>query len=332
MQFARILFNFDLPWNPMDLEQRIGRIHRYGQKDTAQVYNLVLSDTIEGKIFLLLDEKLLEIAKAVGKVDEKGVVAEDLKSSILGQLSEKINYNALYSDALRDPELKRTRLELEAALKNAEEAKDVVNDLFQELDRFNLDEYAPLSNVKIELDRLEDFVQNSAVLNNFEYKKINDLCFDVIVSGKIISLTKNRELALEKEHLELVGLDHPFIEDLLNKYKNIPSGEIGIEVDGDGTTGVLTRWLIEGHGEQGDSVRTILSIGVDSNGNRLPGLEHSKENLFNRNDKQGPVIFKSEAFFLQFVEPLLQREVAHRGLAKGNMGYSAKLLSWIIVS
>ena len=63
LQFARILFNFDLPWNPMDVEQRIGRIHRYGQNHTAQVYNLVLSDTIEGRIFLLLDEKLTEIAR-----------------------------------------------------------------------------------------------------------------------------------------------------------------------------------------------------------------------------------------------------------------------------
>ena len=78
MQHARVLFNFDLPWNPMDMEQRIGRIHRYGQKHTAQVYNLVLSDTIEGKIFLLLDEKLTQIAKTLGKVDEHGEVAEVL--------------------------------------------------------------------------------------------------------------------------------------------------------------------------------------------------------------------------------------------------------------
>lgn len=39
LQLARVLFNHDLPWNPMDLEQRIGRIHRYGQAYTAQVYN-----------------------------------------------------------------------------------------------------------------------------------------------------------------------------------------------------------------------------------------------------------------------------------------------------
>ena len=100
LQFARVLFNFDLPWNPMDMEQRIGRIHRYGQAHTAQVYNLVLSDTIEGRIFLLLDDKLTEIARTLGKVDDQGNVAEDLRSQILGQLSERLNYDRLYQEAL----------------------------------------------------------------------------------------------------------------------------------------------------------------------------------------------------------------------------------------
>lgn len=127
LQFARILFNFDLPWNPMDMEQRIGRIHRYGQNHTAQVYNLVLSDTIEGRIFLLLDDKLTEIARTVGKVDDQGNVAEDLRAQILGQLSERLNYDKLYQEALSDPELKRTQVELEAALSNSREARQVVS-------------------------------------------------------------------------------------------------------------------------------------------------------------------------------------------------------------
>ena len=70
--FARVLFNYDLPWNPMDLEQRIGRIHRYGQQSTAQVYNLVAADTIEGQIFLILEDKLSDIAQTLGKVDDQG--------------------------------------------------------------------------------------------------------------------------------------------------------------------------------------------------------------------------------------------------------------------
>ena len=48
LEFARVLFNRDLPWNPMDLEQRIGRIHRYGQVHTAQVsVNELLRDLRE---------------------------------------------------------------------------------------------------------------------------------------------------------------------------------------------------------------------------------------------------------------------------------------------
>ena len=116
LQFARVLFNHDLPWNPMDLEQRIGRIHRYGQAHTAQVYNVLSADTIEGQIFLLLEEKLLQIARTLGKVDELGQVAEDLRSQILGQLSERISYEKLYQDAVRDPKLVRTRQELEVAI------------------------------------------------------------------------------------------------------------------------------------------------------------------------------------------------------------------------
>ena len=136
LQFARVLFNHDFPWNPMDLEQRIGRIHRYGQVHTAQVYNLVSADTIEGQIYLLLEEKLLEIAKTLGKVDEFGQVAEDLRGQILGQLSERLSYDKLYQDGVRDPRLVRTRQELEVAIDNARAARQIVWELFQDLEGF----------------------------------------------------------------------------------------------------------------------------------------------------------------------------------------------------
>jgi hypothetical protein len=158
LQHARVLFNFDLPWNPMDIEQRIDRIHRYGQRHTAQVYNLVLSDTIEGRIFLLLQDKLTEIAKTLGKVDEHGDIAEDLRAQILGQLSERLSYESLYSQALSDPELRRTRLELEAALSNAAEAHEVVFELFQDLDSFSLEDYQPFSDISEGMSHLVRFL------------------------------------------------------------------------------------------------------------------------------------------------------------------------------
>src|SRR3954454_19610667 len=106
----------------------------------------------------MLEDKLNEIARTLGKVDDRGNVAEDLRSQILGQLSERLNYDRLYQEALSDPELKRTQVELEAALSNSREARQVVFDLFQDLDGFSLDDYNPFSDGSSSLDRLVRFL------------------------------------------------------------------------------------------------------------------------------------------------------------------------------
>jgi hypothetical protein len=163
----------------MDVEQRIGRIHRYGQNHTAQVYNLVLSDTIEGKIFLMLNDKLLEIARALGKVDENGNVAEDLRSQILGQLSERISYDKLYQEALSDPELKRTRLEVEAALSNAAEARKVVFELFQDLEGFSLEDYRPFADSAAGMERLVRFVADAVAEQGQCLRRTDEQVYDL---------------------------------------------------------------------------------------------------------------------------------------------------------
>src|SRR5450759_2907217 len=86
---------------------------------------------------------------------------EDLRSQILGQLSERLNYEKLYHEALSDPQLRRTQLELEIALANAEEAREVVFDLFQDLDGFSLDDYRPFEDVSDGFRRLIDFLAAS---------------------------------------------------------------------------------------------------------------------------------------------------------------------------
>lgn len=57
LQFCNHLINYDLPWNPMRLEQRIGRIHRYGQERDVHIYNLAIRGTVEEHIMTLLYEK-----------------------------------------------------------------------------------------------------------------------------------------------------------------------------------------------------------------------------------------------------------------------------------
>jgi SNF2 family DNA or RNA helicase len=120
LQVCHIVFNYDLPWNPMAVEQRIGRIHRYGQRDTAQVYTLVAEDTVEERIYGLLDQKLLEIAQTIGRVDEvTGQVTEDFRSEILGFLGSSPSYQDLYKKALVDKDYLRTEREIAEAVDRA---------------------------------------------------------------------------------------------------------------------------------------------------------------------------------------------------------------------
>ncbi|AGK54876.1 DEAD/DEAH box helicase [Bacillus sp. 1NLA3E] len=70
LQFCNHIINFDLPWNPMRLEQRIGRIHRLGQEKDVLIYNFATKDTVEEHILKLLYEKIHLFEKVVGELDD----------------------------------------------------------------------------------------------------------------------------------------------------------------------------------------------------------------------------------------------------------------------
>src|SRR5690625_4895606 len=70
LQFCHHLINYDLPWNPMGLEQRIGRIHRIGQTEDVNIYNFVIQDTIEEHVVKLLYEKIKLFENVIGKLDK----------------------------------------------------------------------------------------------------------------------------------------------------------------------------------------------------------------------------------------------------------------------
>lgn len=70
LQFCHHVINFDLPWNPMRVEQRIGRVHRLGQTEDVHIYNLCTLGTIEEHIVHLLHEKINMFELVIGELDE----------------------------------------------------------------------------------------------------------------------------------------------------------------------------------------------------------------------------------------------------------------------
>ncbi|MBU0700078.1 DEAD/DEAH box helicase [bacterium] len=87
LQFCHMLLNYDLPWNPMIIEQRIGRICRVGQKNQTYVFNLSSQDTIEAYILKILDEKINMFELVIGEMD-----------MILGNLDENRGFEETIMD------------------------------------------------------------------------------------------------------------------------------------------------------------------------------------------------------------------------------------------
>jgi superfamily II DNA or RNA helicase len=88
LQFCNTLINFDIPWNPMAIEQRIGRIDRIGQTREVFVFNLVTAGTIEDEVLRILDEKINMFELVVGEV-----------GAILGEFEDQHDFSTLVLDA-----------------------------------------------------------------------------------------------------------------------------------------------------------------------------------------------------------------------------------------
>ncbi len=95
LQFAHIVINYDLPWNPMRIEQRIGRVDRIGQKLPVKAFNLIFEESVELRVQEVLEEKLATILQEFG-VDKTEDVLDSAESGAI--------FEALYAQALMHPE------------------------------------------------------------------------------------------------------------------------------------------------------------------------------------------------------------------------------------
>lgn len=95
LQFCHVIVNFDMPWNPMRIEQRIGRVDRIGQKHVVRAINFVLEDTVEHRVRQVLEEKLEVIAQEFG-VDKAADVMDSVEADPI--------FDELFLRGLQNPE------------------------------------------------------------------------------------------------------------------------------------------------------------------------------------------------------------------------------------
>jgi hypothetical protein len=268
----------------MAVEQRIGRIHRYGQQETVQVYNLFAEDTVEERIYDLLEDKLGEIARAIGKTDERGQPREDFRGEILGLLGSRPDYQDLFKRALVDPDYRRTEADIVQMLREADRARQALDSLTQDLTRFNLEHYRHIEG-RHTLAELGQWVREmlvrcgGSVVPNGDFWTLHVPEFlqrKYQLAPRFEKVCFERALALRSRGSELGGIGHPVVDALLSEAQE-PAFAGSVTTLDDGNV-ILARYLVQYDGDDGRKVGRVITLRTASDGTvelleKLPRVE-----------------------------------------------------------
>ena len=124
LQFSNIIINYDLPWNPMKIEQRCGRADRIGQTRDVQIYNFTIEDTIENRVREVLEEKLYVILKEMGI---------DKYSDVLDNEVAELDFTKVYMHSISNPAnlndaISPVESEMKRQMANAQKYRDVIKE------------------------------------------------------------------------------------------------------------------------------------------------------------------------------------------------------------
>jgi len=165
--------------------------------------------------------------------------------------------------------------------------------------------------------------------------KVDEETYDLVTvdGARQARFTLNRDTATGSEGVELMGLDHPLMQEELGRWRSVPPEEIGIAVAGDVEEPVLLSfWMVETSAGNGERRVVVQPIAVKQDGTRVPAVERQCERYL-----QAPTIspkFSPEQrieLFARAVEPTLQRDLKHKGTANGDGSYSAELIGYVEV-
>jgi superfamily II DNA or RNA helicase len=212
LQFANVLFNYDLPWSPLKVEQRIGRIHRFGQASDVYIFNFTTRDTVAERVLEVLQNKIKLFEDSIGPSD-----------ALLGAVQDEGDFQrdvmAFITSKKSKEEVDR---ELEARLATAKRGYAQLHTLISPSKmNFNWDDYYNFT-------KKERTITNHLLqVITLSYLREHPASGTLVPQGRDFLLTQgtlaraatfDSERALEKENLEFLALGHPLVEEAVDHY------------------------------------------------------------------------------------------------------------------
>ena len=225
LQFCYIVVNYDLPWNPMRYEQRVGRVYRYGQEKVVQIYNLRAKDTVEETVRSYFEQRLRVSAQALQQVT--GEDPEELIASLNWQLETEIEPDEIYKRTLVEGTLnKQTKEEIQEAVRRAQKAFEIATQsLFKDVSSYSFDSYQKALASPVSLKDLEDFTLKFLARERRQVQRKDGFYEFLTPEGmketgldeRYRMVTFDRATAIRNSQAEFLALGHPFIDAMLRR-------------------------------------------------------------------------------------------------------------------
>lgn len=237
---CHIMVNYDLPWNPMRLVQRVGRLYRYGQQKNVVVFNLQCSDTLDNDILDKIYERLEKVSQDLGGVSQD--YASGLQDEIMGQLSLVLDIKTLLTEAM-SVSRQQTNEHMEEALEKAKDAVKQQQNILEHASGFDADFMK--DQVDVELEHLHAFflgmmgVLRVEIVNTTQNNRVWEIRLNDEVksmTGLLTStkVTFDRHLAAKYKEIYLLDIAHPLLRYFLDKAMSTDFVEPASVLEGEG--------------------------------------------------------------------------------------------------
>jgi SNF2 family DNA or RNA helicase len=267
MQFAHVVINYDMPWNPMVVEQRIGRVDRIGQTHEVIALNLLLDNSVDNRVYEVIETKLNQI------MNELGI---DKTSDVLDSTLESDSINKLYLASLLNPskfeaESKDWLANIKEKLLNyqsTEGALPTLNSNEIKADKVENIKHSPLPNW------LENLTVSYLATNNINYQRTPDGLKFRIPGFKENIYTFDIRGSVNNPIPEPLSMQHEIIQKIISDAvahtdtQPIPHIKIN---SGNSQTGVWSLWLLQVKNEF-ETQNIIQPIFYSNKGNNFPAF------------------------------------------------------------
>ncbi len=214
-QFCHTLVNYDLPWNPMRVEQRIGRVDRIGQEHEVRIFNLFTKDTIEERVLDVLERRINVFEETVGGLDP-----------ILGETENDIKKIMRMATGAREAALENLGADLELKVRRAREASDLFGDFIMDTKSFSREiaeriagQPSPVNNDDMDryIGQLLSDVRTYIRQNGDAYELTFRDHFvekhkDLFAAGNKLNAVFRPDRRADSEHVEFMAFGNPIVD------------------------------------------------------------------------------------------------------------------------